>query len=149
MRKLTAVFIILCSASMAQSPMVRGTLGSAYVLLGKLASANMNVTTDQSVTITVPGGSSKYQVASVVFTNCSANIAGGTAAGSVYSAASKGGTALYSTATVYTSLSTTTITYQPAITIAVSLTGNVFFSLTTGNGSAGTCDLYVFGVPLP
>ncbi len=132
-----------------QQPVVRGNGGSAVTQLGKLVSADMNVTTDQAITITIPGGATKYQVTGILFTNCSANIGGGTAAGTIYSAASKGGTVIYgSVATTYTTLSAATTTYQPAITITITLTGNVFLSLTTSNGSVGTCDVYVFGMPL-
>ena len=122
--------------------------GSATVLLGKLASANMNATTDQAITITIPGAATKYQVTGVLITNASTSLT--TAQGTIYSAASKGGTVLYgSSTTAYTALTSATVTQQPTISIAISLTGNVFLSLTTPQGGAATADVYVYGIPLP
>jgi len=147
-RKLLYAF--LAFPLLAQPPTIRGTLGSGYVLLGKLVSANLNVTTDQAITVTIPGGASKYQVQSVTITNASTSLGAGLAVGAIYTAASKGGTALYSAATVYTSLTAATAIYNPAITIATSANATtLYFSLTTANGSAATADVYVFGTPLP
>jgi len=146
-RKLICLVLLISMWSFAQQPMVRGNGGSGWVQLGKLASANFNSVADQTITITIPGGASKYQVMGVLITNASTSLT--TAQGTIYSAASKGGTVLYgSSVTPYTTLTGATVTLQPAITIATSLTGNVFLSLTTAQGTAATADVYVFGIPL-
>lgn len=109
--------------------------------LGRLISANMNTTSDQAI----PIAASTYVIEKIIVTNASANLT--LAAGGIYTATSKGGTAVVAGAQVYSAL--TGSTKFIALTIAALtdiLTGaNVYLSLTTGQGSAATADVYVFG----
>lgn len=127
-----------------------GTLSMPYAggvkLLGKLISANGAVTSDQALTMVA--GLTKFIPTQVVFTN--ASVTPILAAGGIYTAASKGGTILFSVAQVYTALSATTKTLLPTITLTTDVvtTGTLFFSLTTANAAALTMDIYVFGLDL-
>lgn len=114
--------------------------------LCKILSANMNVTTDQACAI--PATVTAWAPVSVWVTNCNATLAGGLAAGGFYTASSKGGTAIVAAVQVYTGLTASTIILP--LTIATGLTtrftiNSAFFSLTVANGSAVTCDVYLFG----
>lgn len=119
-----------------------GTRGS--VLLGTLT-ANMNVTTDQAIAIMA--GVTKWRPTRFVLFDASANLT--LAAGGVYSAASKGGTAIVAATQVYTALSAATKALE--LTIAVAGTADyltaatIFLSLTTAQGSAATATLHVYG----
>lgn len=131
-----------------------GTLPSPTALgmtrrLCKIATANMNVTTDQ--TCAIPAAITAWAPTAVWVTNCSGTLAGGLAAGGFYTAASKGGTALVAAVQVYTGLTAASVILP--LTIATGLTtrfavASTFFSLTTANGSAVTCDVYLLGQDL-
>lgn len=112
--------------------------------IGHLSSANFNSTADQAITL--PTGQS-WVVTDIIATNVTVNLT--TAAGGVYSAASKAGTDLVANTQVYTAL-TGTATQILRLTIANSptVTTPIYFSLTTGQGSAATGDLFVFGRPV-
>jgi hypothetical protein len=117
--------------------------------LCKIAGANLNVTTDQACTL--PASITAWSPTAVWVTNCSVTLAGGLAAGGVYTAASKGGTAIVAAVQTYTALTAATIILP--LTIATGTTTRftaspIYFSLTTGNGSAATCDVYVLGQDL-
>lgn len=116
-------------------------------LLGKLIGANMNVTTDQAIPITRIG-SQKYIITKIVVTNASTSLTA--ADGGIYTAASKGGTAIVAAAQVYTALTSATVALD--LTLAVNNTytlDNLYFSLTGTQGGAATADIYVFGIVLP
>ncbi len=129
--------------------MVRATSAGAYVLLGKIAGANMNSAADQTITINLPTGVTKYTVEKIDVTNCTVSLT--LAAGGFYTAASKGGTAIVAAAQVYTALGgTATTLMNPTLAVTTSsFTGNMFFSLTTAQGGAATADIYVWGRLLP
>ncbi len=118
-------------------------------VLGSLRGANMNTTADQ--VIAIAAGVSKYLVTAVYVTNCSTNLT--LAVGGVYSAASKGGTAVVANTQLYSGLTGTSTQLLP-LTIAaagliVALTGaNMYLSLTTAQGGAATADVYIVGVDL-
>ena len=115
-------------------------------LLGKLIGANMNVTTDQAIPITRIG-SQKYIITKIVVTNASTSLTA--ADGGIYTAASKGGTAIVAAAQVYTALTSATVALD--LTLAVNNTytlDNLYFSLTGTQGGAATADIYVFGIVL-
>lgn len=141
--------LLFALSCFAQQPMVRGTLAGAYVLLGKLASANMNSAADQTITINLPTGVTKYTVEKIDVTNCTVNIT--TAAGGFYTAASKGGTAIVAAGQTYAALTgTATQLLNPTLAVTTSsFTGNMFFSLTAAQGGAATADIYVWGRVLP
>jgi hypothetical protein len=117
------------------------------MLLGAKIGTNMNVTTDQLIPITRIG-TKKYRITRIVVTNASISLT--TAAGGVYQAASKAGTAIVANSQVYSSL--TAATTELSLTLAISRTytlDNLYFSLTTAQGAAATADIYVYGVIIP
>ena len=134
-------------------------------LLGQLRGANFNVTTDQAIYLDQPNthpSSTKYLITAILVTNASTSLT--TAAGGVYTAASKGGTVLVASSQVYTALTASNIPL--ALTLAAGATGVVYatqnttnaqgllqttpiyLSLTTAQGAAATADVYVFGYDL-
>jgi hypothetical protein len=116
-------------------------------LIGKLIGANMNVTTDQAIPITRIG-SQKYIITKIVVTNASTSLTA--ADGGIYTAVSKGGTAIVAAAQVYTALTSATVALD--LTLAVNNTytlSNLYLSLTGTQGGAATADIYVFGIVLP
>lgn len=119
----------------------------AETLLGSLVGANMNVTTDQAIPISRIG-SQKYLITRIVVTNASISL--DTAAGGVYTAVSKGGTAVVANTQAYSDLTAATVALD--LTLAVNNTytlDNLYLSLTTAQGAAATADVYVFGIILP
>jgi len=119
-------------------------------LIGRAMGANMNVTTDQPFVMSYDVTLSKFAVSKILVTNASVSLT--TAAGGVYSAATKGGTAIVAAAQVYTAL--TAATSLLALTIAAAGSASVFsvapiLSLTTAQGAAATADFYLFGNVLP
>jgi hypothetical protein len=116
--------------------------------IGKLPAANFNVTTDQQIPITGTGNA-RIRVTRITAENTSVN-GMSTAAGGIYTAASKGGTAIVASGQVYTGLSnadtaldlTLAVPWnilEPAIAISLTL------SLTTPQGAPATADIYIFG----
>lgn len=124
------------------TPLPAASYGAA--LLAVLKSANMNVTTDQAMSMmALPA---KYLVTSVYATNCSAPPTG--AAGGIYTATGKGGTAIVAGTQTYTGLATATAVAALTNNVAsTSLTATQYYlTLTTALGSAATCDIYVYGM---
>jgi hypothetical protein len=118
------------------------------ILLGKLIGANMNSTADQQITML--DNPSKFILRRIVVTNASISLT--TAAGGVYTAASKGGTAVVAAAQAYSSLTTSALfldltlsTTSSASTTVKSSIPNLYLSLTTAQGAAATADVYVYG----
>lgn len=133
----------------------------AVVQCGWLYGANMNVTTDQAITISVP--SAAYSINSILISNPSVSLT--TAAGGFYSAASKGGVAVVANTQTYSGLTTnaanTTGNLLAATLATAGLTTNflaassstvntntLYFSLTTAQGAAATADIRVLCNPL-
>lgn len=117
------------------------------ILLGSKIGVNMNSTADQLIPITLIG-SKKYRITRIGVTNASISLT--TAAGGVYQAASKAGTAIVANTQVYSSLSVATTWLD--LTLAISRTytlSNLYFALSTPQGAAATADVYVFGVVIP
>lgn len=118
-------------------------------LLGKLLGANFNITTDQAIAIAGLNGGG-YVVDAVLVTNPS--IALDTAAGGVYSAASKGGVAIvaagqaYAAAVVAADLVRATIAAAGLAKVFTAAT--LYLALTTPQGASATADVYIFGRPL-
>ena len=137
------------AATMASSLTVTGqVIGTGMdQLIGKLIGANMNVTTDQAIPITRIG-SQKYLITKIFVTNASTSLTA--ADGGIYTATSKGGTAIVAAAQVYTALTAATVGLD--LTLAVNNTyvlDNLYLSLTGAQGGAATADIYVFGIILP
>ena len=115
-------------------------------LLGRLIGANMNVTTDQPFVMTNWASLNPFRITKITAKNASISLT--TAAGGVYPVASKGGAAIVASSQVYTSLSAATIALD--LTLAAGTTvyakgGSPILSLSTAQGAAATCDLYLFG----
>ena len=118
------------------------------ILLGKLIAANMNVTTDKKITIF--SNPSKFVIRRIVVTNASTSLS--TAAGGIYTAVSKGGTAVVAASQAYSTLTTSALfldltlnTASSANITVKSSVPNLYLSLTTAQGSAATADVYVYG----
>ena len=126
-------------------PHSQAQVNAGYIAI--LKSAAMSVTTDQAMSMLVLP--SKYQVTGINVTNCSTTPAG--AVGGIYTATSKGGTAIVAGSQTYTAL--TSPTMIQALTDAVITTSQtapqLYFSLTSAAASGTpTCDIYVTGVGL-
>lgn len=111
----------------------------------RLLAANMNSTADQAMTMFVPT-SAKFRVTKITVKNASISLT--TAAGGVYPAAAKAGTAVVAAGQAYSSLTTTALALD--LTLAASTTVQaaatiLYLSLTTAQGSAATADVYVYG----
>jgi len=118
------------------------------ILLGSLIGANFNVTTDQQITIF--DAPAKFILRRIVVTNASTSLT--TAAGGVYTAVSKGGTAVVAAGQAYSTLTSSglfldlTLNTSGSANITVkSNIYNLYLSLTTAQGGAATADVYVFG----
>ena len=127
-------------------------------MIGKLTAANMNSTADQPITISglqgasgwVAGGTATVATSiGFLVTNC--NGTASTAGGALYLGAGK--TSALTAVTTLSSLTGSAATMQR---VPLSTGGSttqtattVYFALTTPQGSAVTCDVYVMGVPLP
>lgn len=123
-------------------------LVSSGMLLGRIIGANMNVTTDQPFVMTNWAALNKCRITKVTCKNASVSLT--TAAGGIYSAASKGGTALVASGQVYSSLTAATLALDLTIASTPGLTVQAagyapILSLTTGQGTAATADFYLFG----
>jgi hypothetical protein len=115
-------------------------------ILYKLIGANMNVTTDQPF---LPQGGTPfgdYLITRIICTNASLSLT--TAAGGIYTAASKGGNAIVASGQAYSTLTGATLGFD--LTIAAvgrgPQSGVPILSLTTGQGAAATADFYVVGI---
>lgn len=116
-------------------------------LLGYKTGVNFNVTTDTIIPITMIG-TKKCLITRIVVGNASISLT--TAAGGVYTAASKGGTAVVAASQAYTALTTSAKALN--LTLAVNeqySVSNLYFALTTAQGAAATADIYVFGIIMP
>lgn len=123
-------------------------LGNADYLLGTLIGANFNVTTDQVIPLpNLPAGVA-WAPRRISVRNASTSLT--TAAGGIYTAASKGGTAIVAAAQAYSALTTAalyldlTIAAAGKTSLAATQT-SLYLSLTTGQGAAATADVYVWG----
>jgi hypothetical protein len=130
-------------------------VSQAYAQVGHLAllkGAKMSVTTDQLTQMFFFLMPALYQVTAVYVTNCTSTPAG--SVGGIYTAPSKGGTAIVGASQTYTSLASNTS--LESLTVASSANALVnsstpstvqfYFSLTTAASSGTpTCDIYVDG----
>lgn len=117
-------------------------------LIGFLKGADLNTTADQAIPMLVD----KWQLNAIKIYNASTSLAGGSAQGGIYTAPSKGGTAIVGATQVYTAntggtSATTLITGAVLTTYFTDQT--LYLSLTTANGSPATCDIAIFGFILP
>lgn len=101
----------------------------------------MNTTSDQTIAM----DSNKYIVDKIIVTNASTSLT--LAAGGIYTAASKGGTAVVAAAQVYSALTGAGkyVALTNAVTADQITATQLFLSLTTGQGSSCTADIFIFG----
>lgn len=115
--------------------------------LAKLIGANFNSTADQAIT----GLPAKYVMRRIVVTNASVSLT--TAAGGIYTAASKGGTVVVAAAQAYSALTAAgkfkDLTLEAVVGTDVLTATTLYLSLTTAQGAPATGDVYIFGDPLP
>lgn len=108
-------------------------------------SANMNTTADQPFA-PVGATTGRYVITQIRARNASVSLT--TAAGGVYTAASKGGSAIVAAAQAYSALSSGALGLD--LTVAAAGLGELsvtpILSLTTAQGAAATLDLLVIGV---
>lgn len=129
--------------------------GTGY--LAVLPSADMNSILDQPIQL--PLGCTAFRIQAILATNASLPLT--TAAGGIYPAGSKGGTAIVANTQVYTALTTangllsltfaagvTTTRYSSANVAVVNGYLTLYLSLTTGQGASGTADFYLIGQDL-
>lgn len=122
-------------------------------LLCRLIGADMNVTTDQPLTW-VAGNTPnttlyRYVIERILVNNASTSLT--TAAGGVYTVASKAGVTVVAAGQAYSTLTGATLGMDLTIAAAgrAILTAAPILSLTTAQGGAATADVYVFGRYLP
>lgn len=116
-------------------------------LVGSLKSADFNTTADQAISMTA----AKYVVRKIVIVNASTSLT--TAAGGIYTAASKGGTAIVGALQAYSVLTGATkfldLTLDAILGTDVRTDSTLYFSLTVAQGTAATADIYLIGDVLP
>lgn len=111
-------------------------------MIGRIIGANMNSTADQAITLMA----GSWKIEGVYVTTPSVSLT--TAAGGFYTAAAKGGTAIVSAGQVYSTLTAATDVLGCTMAATPTITNNtMYLSLTTGQGSAATADVFVFGRP--
>jgi hypothetical protein len=123
--------------------------GAGSALLGFFSALNMNSTADQPLTLSL-ASSQYYFLRGIIARNASISLT--TAVGGIYTAASKGGSAVVAATQAYSGLTGPTLSV--ALTLAAA--GQVllsatplYLSLTTPQGAAATMDLLVLGDPIP
>ncbi len=115
-------------------------------ILFKLVGANMNITTDQPFLPVGGAPFADYLITRIRVVNASTSLT--TAAGGVYTAASKGGNAIVAAGQAYSGLtgSTLGIDLTVAAVGAGQQSATPILSLTTPQGGAATADFYLIGV---
>ena len=116
-------------------------------LLFALRGCNFNITTDNILVKQFDCTTFDVQLIKV----CNASISLTTAAGGIYTAASKGGIAVVAAAQTYSALTGATLgmglTIAPAGMDELSA-ALLYLNLTTAQGAAATADVFVYGCPL-
>ncbi len=117
-------------------------------LIGSLPAADMNSTDDQEFTL-LPSASGQFRARLITATNATGTL--DMATGGIYTAASKGGTAIVASSQDYSALTDPTISLDLAIVATPQNTfwpdgTTLFLSLTTPQGVAAIADFYIYGV---
>lgn len=113
-------------------------------MLFSLTAANMNTTADQALVAAF--GFTNYIIDRIIGLNASTSLT--LAAGGIYTAASKGGTAVVANTQIYSALTGSSPTVGLTLNSTAQRTTGLILSLTTGQGSAATMDLIVYGYAL-
>lgn len=120
-----------------------GQLIRGEVILGRLMAADMNSTSDQAIAI----GSKNYRITRIMVTDATGSLS--TAAGGVYTAAAKGGTAVVAAGQAYSALTTSAKILDLTLAVTDRRTDEtLYLSLSTPQGSAMTAAVYVCGIAL-
>jgi hypothetical protein len=152
------VLLLLAGTAHAQTQMQFpttpwGGFAPAVVQCGGLYGANFNTTADQAIPVSFP--SYRYVIDKIEVTNPSVSMT--TAAGGVYTGASKTGQTLVASGQAYSGLTTNAVNTDGsalALTLATSATTDylnstpIYLSLTTAQGAAATADVRVYCRPL-
>lgn len=138
MRTLLAL-ISLLACTLQADPV--GRFGAQVI--GKLASADMNSTGDQAIRMNC----SRYVIRRICVLNTSTSLT--LAVGGIYTATSKGGSAVVAASQVYSGLTGSTkfldLTLAAIATTDVRTEANLYLSLTVAQGGAATADCYILG----
>jgi len=142
--------------SVPLAPASGGTgVASAAQYLAASATLDMNVTTDQALTISLPSGYTRYKINQILVYEPSISLT--TAAGGIYTASAKGGVQVVASSQTYSGLTTTgpdtlgsafVIPGTNYNTIFLADT-TLFFSLTTPQGAAATAKIVLYVMPVP
>lgn len=127
-------------------------------LSGVLKGANMNVTTDQAIPLSLPpvsaGGSGKYYVQQIMAANPSISLT--TAVGGIYTGPGKTGVQIVSAAQAYAALTQGLVNVAGSLLLLTIALPTAFFTapqlylaLSTPQGAAATADFYVTVGQLP
>lgn len=149
-RLLTIAAVLLCIAAPARSQVssYAPPLSNIQRILCSIRAANFNTTADQPCVL--PPAVTVWAPTSVVVTNCSTSMT--LAAGGFYPTTSKGGTPLVAATQTYATATTSSIIVSTALAAGIVTTrftiGTVYLSLTTAQGGAASCDVYVIGIDL-
>lgn len=133
------------SLSPAHQDHVHSSIG-VMQLLFTLNAANMNVTTDQP--FTKAWAFNEYEIATIRCRDADGTLS--TAAGGIYTAAAKGGTALVAAGQAYSGITGTGQGIDLTIAAAgrAKQTATPIFALTTAQGAARVATLEIWGIPL-
>lgn len=116
-------------------------------LLARLTGANMAISTDQAFTFAP--GVTKYLVRRVMTTNPSTSMALLGAAGGIYNATGKGGSALVAAGQTYAGLTAaskfTDLTLAALLGTDILTGSSLYLSLTVTSSAPCTADFYIFG----
>jgi hypothetical protein len=114
-----------------------------YGLLGKLAAADFNITTDNAI----PIASAKYIVRRIVVSGASISLT--TAVGGIYTGASKSGSVLVAATQVFSALTAVSkfldLTIQAPATTDYQTVPTLYLSLTTPQGAAAVASVFIYG----
>jgi hypothetical protein len=147
LKKIASVLLLLwTSIAMAADITNPQSVAGTQRVIGTLRGANFNVATDQAIPMAV----AVYQITGIVVTNCSASLT--LAVGGFYPTTAKGGTPIVAATQIYSALTSASVLLNVTVAATPLVTRfavtPVYLSLTTAQGSAATCDVYVIGVDL-
>jgi len=134
-----------------------GATPASQRVLASLRGANFNTTFDQPIPI--PQNITAFMLTQISITN--SNISMSAAVGGFYPQASKGGTAIVASGQTYATLTTSALILNATLAGTAGLTRfstanlgtignlmNIWFSLTTPQGSNAMADIYLIGIDL-
>jgi hypothetical protein len=147
LKQIASVLLLLwTSIAMAADITNPQSVAGTQRVIGTLRGANFNVATDQAIPMAV----AVYQITGIVVTNCSASLT--LAVGGFYPTTAKGGTPIVAATQIYSALTSASVLLNATVAATPLVTRftvtPVYLSLTTAQGSAATCDIYVIGVDL-